>query len=85
MVRADEVNVAPFTDAPNMIALAAQPSNVDTVVVDGRILKRRGSLTAVETREVIRRATESLAAVTRRAGGAAAAAGKGGEPPAMCC
>ena len=85
MVRADEVNIAPFTDAPNMIALAAQPANVDTVVVDGRILKRHGSLTVVDTREVIRRATESLAAVTRRAGGGAAAAAAAGGRLDPCC
>jgi cytosine/adenosine deaminase-related metal-dependent hydrolase len=73
MVRTDDVNIAPFTDAPNMIATAAQPSNVDTVVVDGRILKRHGRLTAVDTRRVVAEASAALAAVLARAGTPAAA------------
>jgi 5-methylthioadenosine/S-adenosylhomocysteine deaminase len=84
MIRTDEVNIAPFTDAANMVALAAQPSNVDTVVVDGRILKRHGRLTAVDVHDVIRRASDSLAAVRRRAGEPAATAAAAAHP-AICC
>jgi 5-methylthioadenosine/S-adenosylhomocysteine deaminase len=73
MVRTDDVNIAPFTDAPNMVATAAQPSNVDTVVVDGRILKRRGRLTAIDTRRVVSEAQAALAAVLARAGSPAVA------------
>lgn len=72
MVRADEVNSAPLTDAPNVIALAAQPSNVDTVVVDGRILKRDGELTSIDGERVVREAAEALAALLGRAGPSAA-------------
>jgi 5-methylthioadenosine/S-adenosylhomocysteine deaminase len=86
MIRTDEVNIAPFTDAANMVALAAQPGNVDTVVVDGRILKRHGRLTAVDVHDVIRRASASLAAVRQRAGDpAAAATAIGAAHPAICC
>lgn len=68
MVRTDAPNIAPFTDAPLMAVLAAQPSNVDTVVVDGRILKRHGELTAVDTAEVVADAATSLSAVLSRSG-----------------
>jgi 5-methylthioadenosine/S-adenosylhomocysteine deaminase len=85
MIRTDEVNIAPFTDAANMVALAAQPGNVDTVVVDGRILKRHGRLTAVDVQDVIRRASASLAAVRRRAGDPAGAARVAAAHPAICC
>ena len=68
MVRTSDVNIAPFTDAPNMIATAAYPSNVDTVVVDGRILKRGGQLTAIDTGRLVREASSALAAVLERAG-----------------
>ena len=86
MVRTDDVNIAPFTDAPNMIALAAQPHNVDTVVVDGRILKRHGELTAIDTRRVVSRATRSLAGVLARAATpAAGAAAVPRSPLAACC
>lgn len=33
---------------------AAQPSNVDTVVVDGRIWKRNGQLTALDNKQIIK-------------------------------
>ncbi len=39
----------------------AQPANVDTVVVDGRILKRAGQFTALDPEQVVRAAAESLA------------------------
>jgi len=51
-----------------MLVLAAQPANVDTVVVDGRILKRGGELVALDVEQVVREAAESLAAVRARAG-----------------
>jgi cytosine/adenosine deaminase-related metal-dependent hydrolase len=68
LVRTDDVHIAPFTDAPNMIATAAAAEHVDTVVVDGRILKRNGRLTTVDTRQVVREAQQSLDALLKRAG-----------------
>jgi 5-methylthioadenosine/S-adenosylhomocysteine deaminase len=85
MVRADALNTAPFTDAPNLVALAAQPANVDTVVVDGRILKRGGRLTAVDTREVVCEASAALEGVLARAGGAGGAARPEDPHRALCC
>jgi hypothetical protein len=40
---------------------------VDLVVVDGRVLKRYGALTAVDVPQVTRAARESLAGVLSRA------------------
>jgi 5-methylthioadenosine/S-adenosylhomocysteine deaminase len=85
MIRADALNMAPFTDAPNMVALAAQPSNVDTVVVDGRILKRGGRLTALDPGEIVCGAATALEAVLARAGGAGGAARPEDPRFAMCC
>jgi 5-methylthioadenosine/S-adenosylhomocysteine deaminase len=67
MVRTDQVNVAPLTDAVNLVVLAAQAANVDTVLVDGRILKRHGRLTAVDPQRVVRQASAALARVLARA------------------
>jgi hypothetical protein len=44
-------------------------ANVDTVVADGRILKHKGKLVAIDTEEVVRKATESFIAARKRAGG----------------
>ncbi len=85
MVRADALNIAPFTDAPNMIAFAAQPANVDTVVVDGRVLKRDGRLTALDSREVVKEASAAFERVLARAGGAGGAARPENAHHFLCC
>jgi hypothetical protein len=46
MVSTTALNMGVFTDPTHMIVEATEPANVDTVVVDGRILKRGGKLTA---------------------------------------
>ena len=66
MVSTRDVNIGVFTDPAHMLVEAAQPSNIDTVVVDGRILKRRGKLTAFDTRQVVGQASVALTAVRKR-------------------
>jgi cytosine/adenosine deaminase-related metal-dependent hydrolase len=66
MVSTDALNMAPYTDPANMLIESTMPENVDTVIVDGRILKQGGGLTAIETGEVIRGAQESFEAVRKR-------------------
>jgi len=46
---------------------ATGPENVDTVVVDGRILKRGGKLAALDTPKVVAGARAALAGVRERA------------------
>ena len=61
-----------FGDSTNpaiLLVQQAQPANVDTVVIDGRILKHEGELTALDAEEVIRKAAESFTAVRKHAGG----------------
>ena len=48
MVSTRGINLGVFGDPAHMLVTAAEPANVDTVVVDGRILKRNGKLTAHE-------------------------------------
>ena len=45
---------------------ATGPENVDTVVVDGRILKRGGKLVAIDTPKVVAEARAALAGVRER-------------------
>jgi 5-methylthioadenosine/S-adenosylhomocysteine deaminase len=66
LVRADDVATAPFTDPTNLLTLAAGAENVDTVVVDGRILKRGGRLTTVDADRVVRRTSDALTALLAR-------------------
>ena len=69
VVRTNDLNVAPFFNPALLLVQQAQPYNVDTVVIDGRILKRDGELVAIDAEEVIRKATESFTAARQRAGG----------------
>jgi cytosine/adenosine deaminase-related metal-dependent hydrolase len=68
MVNTRHINLGVFTEPAHLLVEAAQPSNVDTVMIDGRILKRRGQLTAVDTETVMAEAEEAQAAVRQRAG-----------------
>jgi 5-methylthioadenosine/S-adenosylhomocysteine deaminase len=61
LVRTNDLNTAPFGNPAPLLVQQAQPVNVDTVVIDGRILKSKGELTALDAAEVIRRAVESFA------------------------
>jgi 5-methylthioadenosine/S-adenosylhomocysteine deaminase len=66
LVRVDHVGTAPFTDPTNTVALAASAANVDTVVADGRILKRGGRLTTVDPGEVVAATGAALSALLAR-------------------
>lgn len=68
MVNTRDVNMGVFTEPAHMLVEAAQPANVDTVVVDGRILKRRGKLTAMNVEQVVGEASAALAGVRKRGG-----------------
>jgi 5-methylthioadenosine/S-adenosylhomocysteine deaminase len=60
------LNMAVVTDPAHLVLEATGPENVDTVVVDGRILKRGGKLTAADPSEVIAGARTALAGIRER-------------------
>jgi 5-methylthioadenosine/S-adenosylhomocysteine deaminase len=62
----NSLNMAVVTDPAHLVLEATAPENVDTVVVDGRILKARGKLTAIDTSMVIADARAALAGVRER-------------------
>lgn len=68
LVRTRTLNAAPVADPAVAVVHSALPSDVDTVLVDGRIVKRDGRLTTVEPEAVIGRAEVSLRDVCGRAG-----------------
>lgn len=70
-LRRDAINTAPCVDPVNLAVLAAQPSNVDLVIADGRVLKRDAVLLSTDTREIAERATRNFADLVARAQGVA--------------
>lgn len=67
MVDTRHVNLGVVTDPAHMLVEAAQPSNVDTVIADGRILKRNGALTHLDVTAIVDEARVASAAARRRA------------------
>jgi 5-methylthioadenosine/S-adenosylhomocysteine deaminase len=49
----DAPNFAPRVDEVNQVVFNAQPSNIEWVFVDGRVLKERGTLVGVDAKKVI--------------------------------
>jgi 5-methylthioadenosine/S-adenosylhomocysteine deaminase len=68
LVRTDDINMAPMGDPFDALVSLATPGNIDTVVVDGRILRRGGKFVALDHGEIARQAAETAAALRARAG-----------------
>lgn len=68
VVNTRALNLAVMGDPVGMLVEAASPANVETVVVDGRILKRSGRLTAIDPDLVVREAAAAFEDVRKRAG-----------------
>ena len=67
LVRTGDINIAPVGDPYEALVSFAQPRNVDTVISDGRILRRAGEFTALDHAKVLQEAAESAAALRARA------------------
>ena len=67
MVNTRGINLGVFGDPAHMLVTAAEPANVDMVVVDGRILKRNGKLTAMNAQDIVQAAAAANVALRKRA------------------
>ena len=69
LVRLDQLNMLPASDTNPTFQIVqhAQPSNVDTVIADGRLLKRDGRLLNVDTSDLIRAASATQRDIRQRA------------------
>ena len=61
------LNMGGFADPAHLLVGSALPENVDTVVIDGRILKREGKLTAMSAPQVVADARAALDGIRKRA------------------
>jgi len=67
VVSVDAPNLGLLTDPARLLVTAAHPGNVETVLADGRVVKRSGELTSYDVGEVTRSARAALAGVLTRA------------------
>lgn len=65
-INTNALNMGVVTDPAHLVLEATGPENVDTVVVDGRILKRGGKLTAINPGTLVAEARAALAGVRER-------------------
>jgi cytosine/adenosine deaminase-related metal-dependent hydrolase len=61
LLRADDLNMAPLNVLDGQVVLAAQPSNVDTVFIDGVLRKQHGELVGLDRRALVREVTDAVA------------------------
>ena len=55
LIRTDQVNVAPVVDPVATVVISADTSNVDTVIVGGRVIKHNGRLMRVDLSRLLDR------------------------------
>jgi cytosine/adenosine deaminase-related metal-dependent hydrolase len=67
LVRTTDDNMATMGDPYDALVQLAQPLNVDTVVVDGRILRQKNQFTALDHEKVAREASDAVAGLKARA------------------
>ena len=80
LLKFDRPPVQPSSDVPYMIVYGASGRDVDTVLVDGRIVVREGRVLTLDECEVVTAAAEARAELYRRAGWELTP--DGGTPPA---
>ena len=68
LVRTRDSNMAPVGDPYEAIVSLAMPANVDTVIVDGRVLRRGGAFTAVDHASIVAEAREAALGLREKAG-----------------
>jgi len=68
LIRATDLNIGPMGDPYDAIVFLAQPANVDTVMIDGRIIRRKNQFTALDHGKVTQEAAATIAALRARAG-----------------
>jgi 5-methylthioadenosine/S-adenosylhomocysteine deaminase len=68
LVRTTDINMTPAGDPFEALVSLAQPINIDTVIVDGRILRQAGKFTALDHGQAVREAQEAALALRAKAG-----------------
>jgi len=67
LLRASDLNMAPSGDPYEAVVAFGSPANIDTVMVDGRILRRAGKFTAADDVQIVREAREAAMALREKA------------------
>jgi 5-methylthioadenosine/S-adenosylhomocysteine deaminase len=69
LIRTNDLNIAPLANIETTVVQSATPANVDTVLVDGRLIKRHGRLVGFDVDDIVARAKASSLHVRNLSGG----------------
>jgi cytosine/adenosine deaminase-related metal-dependent hydrolase len=69
LIRTTDLNIAPLAQIETTVVQSTAPANVDTVMVDGRILKRNGQLLHLNVPDIVHHAERSALRIREAAGG----------------
>ena len=69
LIRGNDLNIAPIADIEASVVQSATPANVDTVLVDGRVVKRRGQLVGHDVGRIVSDAKAAALRIRTAAGG----------------
>jgi 5-methylthioadenosine/S-adenosylhomocysteine deaminase len=69
LIRTTDLNIAPLAQIETAVVQSATPANVDTVMIDGRIIKRAGHLIHFDVPGIVQRAERSALRIRKAAGG----------------
>jgi 5-methylthioadenosine/S-adenosylhomocysteine deaminase len=68
LIRKDDLNLVPVVEPESALVLHGAPENVDTVLVDGRVLKRDGRIVGLDIERIKREAAAAAQELRERAG-----------------
>jgi len=68
LLRTDDINVFPLNNAPGAVVTLMDTSNVETVLVAGKIMKWKGNLMGVDLKRLRRLADRARDGILSRAG-----------------
>jgi cytosine/adenosine deaminase-related metal-dependent hydrolase len=68
MLRMDQINVMPINNVFGAVVLGMDTSNVDTVIIGGKIVKRQGRLVGVDLDRIRRQVQQSRDYLVAKAG-----------------
>jgi cytosine/adenosine deaminase-related metal-dependent hydrolase len=67
LVRATDINMTPVGDPYEALVSLAQPGNIDTVIVDGRVLRQAGKFAALDHGRIVSEARAAATALQAKA------------------
>jgi cytosine/adenosine deaminase-related metal-dependent hydrolase len=68
LLRKTDLNMTPMGDAYDALVTLAQPANVDTVIVNGRILRRKNQFTTLDLDRMMQETAQTIEQLKKAAG-----------------